>query len=322
MITQDDKKIIKKINKLTRFKEQAPTVAAAYSLSSDSGMQKKVDRLLSCGDFVTGDIVQDSKGDKLLKITHANFCKVRLCPMCQWRRGAKHQSQMIQVLDYLNKKYDKKFRFIFITLTVPNPTADELAETIDKMQAAWHTLVHDFRKLRRVMRGWFRSLEITYNKATNTYHPHFHAIIVVDADYFSNPDKYIMRDALLQAWRDAMDDQSITQVSMEAFKGTNTNVLLKSVQETCKYICKPSGLLDPSDMERTAEVVETVHLAIQRRRLFAYGGVIADARKALGLTSVEGKNADLTDGSTGTAVKLGSVSLFWCGGYYEISEYE
>lgn len=321
IISQNDKSVKRKIDKLTRCRNQAPVIASAYALSNDEGMQKKVPKLLECGTFVSGDIVQEAGGDKHLKITHANFCKVRLCPMCQWRRGAKNQAQMIQVLDHLNRKHDHQIRYVFITLTVPNPSADMLRLTIDRMQQGWHTMVHDFRKLRKSMRGFYRALEITHNPRTGTYHPHFHAVVAVDADYFTNPDKYISHDELLDAWRYAMADDRITQVDIRAYKGASLKQIMKGVQESCKYICKPAGLLDPSDMDRTAVVVETVHLAIQRRRLLAYGGIIAEARRELGLTSVEGKDADLNDASTGTATKLGSVSLFWAGGYYEIEEY-
>ena len=319
MITQNDKKVKRKIQKLTHFKNQSPTIAAAYSLSNDAGMQKKVDKLLSCGDWIHADIVQDTNGEKSMKITHANFCKVRLCPMCQWRRGVKCQTQMIQTLEHLNQKYDHKLRYVFITLTVPNPSADELSEIIDKMQDGWHSLTHNFRKMRNSMLGYFRSLEVTYNQTADTYHPHFHAVVVVDADYFTNPSKYITHDELLQAWQRAMNDESITQVDIRAYRGTNLKQLLKGVQESCKYICKPSGLLDMSDMDTTAKVVETVHLAIQRRRLFAFGGLIAKARRELGLTSVERQDADLTDETTGTAERLGGVSLLWCGGFYQIT---
>lgn len=319
MITQKDKKVKRKIQKLTYFKEQSPVCAAAYSLSNDAGMQKKVDKLLSCGDWVHGDIVQDNRGDKHLKITHANFCKVRLCPMCQWRRGAKCQTQMIQTLDHINRKSDFGIRYVFITLTVPNPDGDHLKEKIDQMQEGWKTLTNSYRKMRRSMLGYYRSLEITYNPEADTYHPHFHAIVAVDIDYFNNPDKYIERDELLQAWRDAMDDQTISQVDIRAFKGTNLKQMLKSLQETCKYICKPSGLLNPDDMDTTARVVETVHLAIERRRLLSFGGIIAKARRELGLTSVERQDADLTDETTGTAKRLGGVSLLWCGGFYQIT---
>ena len=310
----------KKIEKLTNFKKKAPIVAAAYSLAADEKLQDKASQILACGDFITGSIVEQS-GQQMFKIEHANFCRVRLCPMCQWRRGAKMQSQMMQVFEYLNQRHDFSIRYIFITLTVPNPTPDKLSAKIDEMQKAWNTLTHDFRKMRQSMRGWYRSLEITYNAAADTYHPHFHAIVAVDSDYFTDPEKYIERDELLQAWRDAMDDQTITQVDIRAFRGTSLKQMLKSVQEACKYICKPSGMLDPADMDQTARVVETVHHAIRYRRLIAFGGIIAQARRDLGLTSVEGKDADLTDDNTGTAKRIKGISLVWCGGFYQVTEY-
>ena len=320
----------KKIEKMTKLKKvSSEVVALAYGSMSDRSLREKSHIVRDCGSFVTGSIVEDKQTKKqIFKIEHANFCKVRLCPMCQWRRGAKMQTQMIQVFEYINQAYDFGVRYIFMTLTVPNPTADELSEKIDEMQKAWKVLTSDFRKMRRSMRGWYRSLEITHNKKADTYHPHFHAIVAVDADYFTSPDKYITHDELLQAWRDAMDDQTITQVDIRAFKGTSLKQMLKSVQEACKYIAKPSSMIYTAKeapqiwLQYTADTMEVVHHAIQRRRLIAFGGIIAQARRELGLTSVEGNDADLDDDDTGTAKRIKKISLIWAGGFYQITEIE
>ena len=121
-----------------------------------------------------------------------------------------------------------------------------------------------------------------------------------------------------------MGDSSITQVDIRPLKMDTHEIMMKSLQETCKYICKPAGLLDPDDMDLTAEVVGVVHKALEKRRLIAFGGVFKDARKALGCTSVEGVAADLTDSSTGKGVKIAEVCFIWHCGYsqYRAKSYE
>jgi plasmid rolling circle replication initiator protein Rep len=51
----------------------------------DSINPKKAGRLRDCADWLGFRI--DEEGRK--KLVEANFCHVRLCPMCQWRRSIK-----------------------------------------------------------------------------------------------------------------------------------------------------------------------------------------------------------------------------------------
>lgn len=317
MIPQFSEDVKKKIDKATNFRNLSTCLGAAYAMQSTPADVKRAGRVLECGTYIGGDIVQ--VGDKqLLKITQANFCKVRLCPMCQWRRAAKVQAQMMQVFDQLRPD---GYRYLLLTLTIPNPDGEHLKETIDQMHKGWDKLMKR-REVKRVLQGFYRSLEVTHNLEKNTYHPHFHAILAVKPSYFKKG--YIKRDTWLEYWQQSMGDSSITQVDIRPLKMDTHEIMMKSLQETCKYICKPAGLLDPDDMDLTAEVVGVVHKALEKRRLIAFGGVFKDARKALGCTSVEGVAADLTDSSTGKGVKIAEVCFIWHCGYsqYRAKSYE
>lgn len=317
MIPQFSEDVKKKIDKATNFRKLSTCLGAAYAMQSTPSDVKRAGRVMECGTYIGGDIVQ-VEDKQLLKITHANFCKVRLCPMCQWRRAAKVQAQMMQVFDQLRPD---GYRYLLLTLTIPNPDGDHLKEKIDQMHKGWDKLMKR-REVKRVLQGFYRSLEVTHNLEKNTYHPHFHAILAVNRNYFTK--NYIKRDTWLEYWQQSMGDSSITQVDIRPLKMDTHEIMMKSLQETCKYICKPAGLLDPDDMDLTAEVVGVVHKALEKRRLIAFGGVFKDARKALGCTSVEGVAADLTDSSTGKGVKIAEVCFIWHCGYsqYRAKSYE
>lgn len=317
MIPQFSDDVKKKVEKATNFRKLSSCLGAAYALQSTPEDLRRAGRVMECGTYIAGDIVQvDDK--QLLKITHANFCKVRLCPMCQWRRASKVQSQMFQVFDLLRPQ---NYRYLLLTLTIPNPDGDHLKDKVDEMHKAWDRLMKR-RDVKKVVKGFYRSLEITHNVDANTYHPHFHAILVVHPSYFKKG--YIQRDSWLEYWQQSMQDDSITQVDIRPLKSETDAALMKSLQETCKYICKPAGLLDPEDMDLTAEVVGTVHRALEHRRLIAFGGVFKDARKQLGCGAVEGQGADLTDSSTGSGQKLAEVCFIWHSGLsqYKVKSFE
>lgn len=323
MIPQIPKNVKQKMDKATNFKKQSELLAVAFALSGDEDLEKKVDKVRECGSWIQLELIDF--GDEVLgKISHANFCKVRLCPMCQWRRSAKLQSQMMDVFAYLEPM---GYRYILLTLTIPNPVGDQLRDKVDEMHKAWDRLMKR-TEIKRAVKGFYRSLEITHNLDADTYHPHFHAILAVNPSYFQG-GLYIKRDRWLEFWQEAMGDPTITQVDVRTLKteltpsemsAPNAGELLqarvmKSLLETTKYICKPGQLLDPGDMDMTAERVRIVHQALRARRLIAFGGVFRDARKELGQTSVEGENADLMDSSTGKGTKIGEVSFVWHSGY-------
>jgi hypothetical protein len=75
-----------------------------------------------------------------------------------------------------------------LTLTIPNCHFDDLRDAMRRMKLAFHYLMgsgggggsHALEPFTKV-RGWFYSMEVTYNSKTGTFHPHIHAML--DADY-------------------------------------------------------------------------------------------------------------------------------------------
>ena len=80
-------------------------LSAIYAEGIDS---KKAARLYTCGNAL--GFHQDEDGKK--KLAAANFCHVRLCPLCSWRRSLKLFGQTSQILDYMGQNGD--YRYIFI----------------------------------------------------------------------------------------------------------------------------------------------------------------------------------------------------------------
>ena len=61
------------------------------SVITDNGLKS----LKECGDTLV--FVRNEKGKK--RLHGANFCRNRLCPMCNWRRSLKMYSQVSQITD-------------------------------------------------------------------------------------------------------------------------------------------------------------------------------------------------------------------------------
>ncbi|UAT33110.1 protein rep (plasmid) [Bacillus badius] len=232
-----------------------------------------------------------TNGDKSVKRTYkANNCKNRFCPMCAWKKAKKDAMKLGVMLEAIKQKEDKEF--LFLTLTAPNCQAEELSDTIDKFNKAYHKLFKR-RNVQKAVKGYVRKLEVTTdqelkitrelyhqkreyfdkrglkmghdNPQYDTYNPHFHAILVVNKSYFKK--NYIRHDEWLNMWRDCMDDPSITQVRVERLKkkGSSNGVL-----EIAKYAAKHDDLLI------NEKVFDVFYTSLKGRQLLVYSGVMKD----------------------------------------------
>ena len=250
------------------------------------------------------------------KLYHANFCRDRLCPMCSWRRSYKIFGQVSQIMNLLGNNY----RYIFLTLTVPNCEPEGLNKLIDDMVKGWHRLVNR-KAFKTVVKGFFRALEVTRNKKTGTYHPHFHVVIAVEPHYFKD-EKYIKRDEWLQLWKQSMKDDTITQVDVRTMKNKKTGevsgeALASAVAETAKYAVKSADYIFKNNDSLMDEIVLTLSSALSHRRLTAFGGCFAEAREKLGLDDCEdGDLIHIDDNSIRSDLATMIVRYEWsCGAY-------
>ena len=173
-----------------------------------------------CGTFIG---IQEGVG-----IVEANFCKQRLCPSCAWRRSVKIYGGTSHILDYLDEKYGKDIKYLFLTLTVKNVFLEDLGKAIDDMAEAFKRLINNKAWKRRV-KGAMRTLEITVNYEKRTAHPHYHLILAVDRSYATKGDKtYWTQEDWQRVWQKAARLDYAPQVYIERIKAK------KKVRDACK----------------------------------------------------------------------------------------
>lgn len=234
--------------------------------------------------------------DGSLKLQHANFCKVRLCPMCAWRRSLKIFAQVSQVMDLVVN--EDKTAFLFLTLTCRNVEGKDLSLQIDELFKAYELLVKR-KAVKDISMGWFRALEVTHNLHTNTYHPHFHVVMGVDQKYFVNPDVYLSHEKWVNLWKQSMRVDYIPVVDVRRVKSASKS-LEKTVAEVAKYTVKEGDFLirdkdGQIQEEATDQTVQILDHALARRRLVAFGGPFRQIQRQLKLDDMEEGNLVLTD---------------------------
>ena len=245
----------------------------------NADLKKRSDHMQRCCNYlVFGDVVNQVTGEVTRKLQAAEFCRDRLCPMCSWRKSLVTFSQLSDIMFRIDATTDGLVP-IFLTLTMRNCGSSDLADCISRELRAWSRMVTSKhrRKPWRIAVGWFRALEITYNKKDGTWHPHIHAILLVEPDYFENPDKYIDQREWEAEWQWALGVDYKPRVDVRTIKGSQA----KAIAEVAKYTVKPGEWLDLDDGDGTDERVELLARVLKGRRLTAFGGLMKETRKAL-----------------------------------------
>lgn len=242
----------------------------------------RMDSLRHCSDVVT--FLQDAAGKRKLK--SANFCRVRVCPMCNWRRSMKLFSQVSAITDAI--LMEKKARFIFVTLTIRNVEGYELARTITKMNQSFKYLTSKgqtfapAKGLKKSLLGYMKAEEITYNSKMKTFHPHIHAIFEMKPEYFHG-NGYLTKKAWVELWRSALGVDYDPSLDVRAIKGRTA----KAVAEVAKYPVKMDTVLKIKDKQQAALALIQLYQAIFGRRLVTFGGDFRDYKRKLALDDVE-----------------------------------
>lgn len=262
----------------------------------DLGYKKSlVERVQTCGDVLR--FIRREDGS--LKLYQAYFCKNKLCPMCNWRRSMKYSYQTSRIVDEVIKQKPKA-RFLFLTLTVKNVEGEALNSTISQLTKSFDRL---FRraKVKKNLIGYLRSVEVTHNDKTDTYHPHIHVLMMVKSVYFKGKDNYISQKEWGEMWSQSLRVDYIPLVDVRAVKETGKG-LKGAILETAKYPTKPIKL----DIDNK-QVVDDLYNGLYRKRQLGYGGLFKIIKKQLQLDDVENGNLVKTsdeenDLSSGTKI--------------------
>lgn len=252
------------------YKLQAGYISAAYA-DIDGGKARRV------ADCAAGLLFgRDEHGR--LRLQQAQFCRVRLCPICVWRRSLKAHAHMMRVLaaaEPLGLSYQ------MVTLTVRNCRAADLSATLDSLCRGLHNLTKR-AAIRRAWAGWYRGIEVTHNMADDTYHPHIHILVAVRRSYYHSA-AYVSQRTLTALWRECCGLDYDPVVDMRRCYNDSVHV----VSEIAKYSTKYSDIVCYDDWDITVDTLRVLDAALAKRRLAAYGGVLKQLHAALNLDDVD-----------------------------------
>lgn len=258
-------------------RSQCLDVETIYRQAPDDEFGRYAWRMAECSERLLFAWTDDAEtGESKLKLKKTRFCRVRNCPVCQWRRSLMWQARFLQSLPSLLEEY-KSARWLFLTLTVRNCEIDNLRETLTGMNKSWHRLVKR-PEFKHVM-GWVRTTEVTRGK-DDTAHPHFHALLMVPPSFFTH--YYITHARWMSLWQECMKIDYEPVVHIKTVKKASNkhkqqnaenlspemDMLRAGLAEVLKYSTKPSDMIKNSEwfLELTRQTF--------RARFIATGGVL------------------------------------------------
>ena len=257
--------------------------------------QRRLDDLRHCGATLEFAVLEDGRKE----LRWAWFCRVRLCPMCMWRRSLKLAYRMKQAVDALRATCPS-VRFLFVTFTQRNCVGSELGIVLSRMSSSFSKLLKD-KRLSKVVLGYMRSIEVTVNRGEWTCHPHIHAVLAVRAGYFTR--NYLPHEEWRELWRVSMGLDYLPQVNVKVLRDSDWSVV-----EAVKYSVKAiDTLVDVPDKRSAACMLVDLTVGLHKRRLVTFGGAFRGMK-----FQDEYESGDLVhvEGSGGVA-EVGRVVYRW-----------
>lgn len=243
----------------------AETVRGIYSLAR---YDRYADRIKECANTLEFGLTTAENDVQAFKLLSTKFCRVRHCPVCQWRRSLKWRAKFFQAMPKIKAEYPTH-RWIFLTLTVKNCDLVDLRSTIADMNKA-------FKRLTELKifpgTGWIRSVEVTRNPDTGQAHPHFHCLVLVPSGYFGGKS-YIKAEKWAALWQKCLRISYLPIVNIKAVKGKTSDAedMAAAVCETLKYSVKEEDLVI-DDGNWLIELTKQLH----KTRAVSVGGCLKD----------------------------------------------
>lgn len=237
------------------------------ALYNGSDLQQYADRIKQCSLILGFALEAQDSGELKFRLRQARFCRVRHCPVCQWRRTLMWRARFFSAIPKVMEAYPTA-RWIFVTLTVKNCPLESLRDTLGEMNRAWSRMT---KKKGFPALGFVRSTEVTRSK-DGTAHPHFHCLLMVRSQYFGK--QYLKQSDWTEMWKQALRVNYTPVVNVKAVKNLKGEVgkdgVAIALLETLKYGVKEA------DLTQDAAWLHELTRQLHKTRAVAVGGVLRE----------------------------------------------
>ena len=245
-----------------------------------------------------------------LQLASVYLCRDRLCLVCAWRLSLQRWAEMVRAMDYVMQNNEISYA-AQLTLTVRNVPVEGLRDAIKNLTEAYHKLTRRQIWKKHIV-GYARSIEVTYSPRTGC-HPHMHIVVLFAPGYARD----ISQSAFAEAWGESLGVEYVPIVDIRrCYNRTPTgrkewDSTLSALLEAQKYAIKPSSLKNL----RGQKLAAFAH-ALTGIRMVGYGGIIKDARAALGIKTkdeAEATTAMMVECPKCASTEVVELAIEWSG---------
>jgi plasmid rolling circle replication initiator protein Rep len=278
----------------------------------DTGFKTEFEKIKQCGNYLEFALKENqiTKENKK-KLSNANFCKNRFCPMCSWRRVRNITGQLKDAFSVIQEK--EKIATLFLTLTISNPDVNDLKSTIEKMNKSFNEMTRT-KQFKNAILGYFKSIEILGDKTPKGQaHPHFHILLVVKENYFKKSD-YINKAEWTEMWRKSLGVDYTPVVDVRRVKSKNENFsdIDSAIIETVKYSVKHTELT-----KRSNEDFYYLYTQTKGMRFISAGGIL---KEHLNLIKIDEDLINLKKDNEALWIEIARLIYTWQNGEYCLKE--
>lgn len=214
------------------------------------------------------------------QVFDANFCHMRLCPMCNGRRELRADDLMKKVMDKVHSDYGAKF--VFLRFDFLKSDGSNLREDIKGLVKTWNRFV-SYQGVKKVVPGWFRAIGIRKSvrngKWNGSYHLSVYAIFSVKQECFKHGGKLYLAQ-LGRLWRKVVGADHRLFVRIKKTQDDAVKFAACAVRE--------SDFLNPCLPEKEcAKVVRDYTRALRGKKTTEYGGWMKKVAVELGAENLE-----------------------------------
>jgi len=291
-------------------KIESQNIMQAYR-AAGGDWQRYGDRMAYCASWLVFG-VWEKEQQEAKRLRSAQFCKVRMCPMCQWRRSKKLGAQVGQVVSTY-KERNRSHRALFLTLTMPNVEPEQGRQAVGELLAGFRKMTNS-RRWKGFVQGAFRTVEVTRNEETGQIHPHLHVLLMVGVNYFTRERGQYLTQADWQHWWAeclGLPEGQEYIVDVRSVKRQHGKDGIGALAEVTKYCVKPEGIFSrydeqgnrDKDFQIEPEVLTALHNTFHGRQLTMFYGEFRKIARELKLENIESDSADL--GTADEAIREG-----------------
>lgn len=215
------------------YKRLAGTVSAAFRSTDHPKLQAWAKRIHECAQHLSYAYQPNIDGGYTRELASAQLCRVRTCPVCQWRRSLRLAAEVGQVLQAMCAPGQGRVA-LMLTLTVRNIDVSNLRASIQHQLRAWSKLTR--RAIFANVYAWARSVEVTRGRQWVMWdsHPHIHALLIVPTEH---ADSMLETRRWRREWRDLLGVDYEPQCDIRPISDPTTGA---GPREVLKYAVKPS----------------------------------------------------------------------------------